>query len=191
MSYYYAYCYCRECLKMDLEDRNRYNRNEAYCTQYHKYYNPNSKACSGYFEYNESKQDSSCYITTAICETLKLSDDNYYLETLRNFRNNFLSKNESLKSILIEYDTIGPIISYNLKEDSLKKEKSLIMLNEYIKPIVKLIEEKEYVKAIIKYEEMTNNLLNSYNIERIVVDTSKVDTNNIGKGHKIKTKKLS
>lgn len=189
MQHPYYVCYCRECMKMDLKDRNRYDSNKAYCTEYRKYYNPNSKACSGHFVYNESLEDrSGCYITTAIVDILGLKDNTPYLEKLRNFRDNVMQKDENLKKILIEYDIVGPIISLNLLDDENKYEMSIDMLSNYIIPISFLLDMKKYNEAVIRYEMMVNNLINTYSIEKINVDENKINTKNIGKGHKIKLK---
>ena len=189
MKYSYSVCYCRECIKMDLKDRNRYDSNEAYCTEYRKYYNTNSKACSSHFVYNEALEDrDGCYITTAIVDILGLKDNTPYLEKLRNFRDNVMRKDENLKKILIEYDIVGPIISLNLLDDENKYEKSIDMLSNYIIPISFLLDMKKYNEAVIRYEMMVNNLINTYSIEKINVDENKINTKNIGKGHKVKLK---
>jgi hypothetical protein len=176
---------------MNLNDRNPYDKNEAYCTECKKYFNPNSNACSDHFLYNEylNLEHSGCYITTAICEILEFDDDNIYLNTLRNFRDNYMIKDENLKKILIQYDIIGPMISYNLENDNHKRTKSLMLLELYIKPIVNHINNQQYVDAIIMYEKMTNELLNGYNIKQNEINDD-VDTTNIGKGHKIKIKEI-
>ena len=186
MSHYYAYCYCRECLKMDLEDRNRYDTNEAYCTEFHQYFNPNSKACSNHFVYDENrgKVVGGCYITTAICDILRMDDDNSYLEKLRSFRENYMRGN--VDSILAEYDVVGPIICKSLLEDNLKEIKSLMMFENYIKPIVTLLDNKQYTEAILKYEQMTNELMNEYNIAKTKININEIDKTDIGKGHRLR-----
>lgn len=176
---------------MSYYTRNPYDKNEAYCTECKKYINSNNNACSDHSLYNESLnlEHSGCYITTTICEILEFDDDNIYLNTLRNFRNNYMIKDENLKKILIQYDIIGPIISYNLENDNHKRTKSLMLLELYIKPIVNHINNQQYVDAIIMYEKMTNELLNGYNIKQNEINDD-VDTTNIGKGHKIKIKEI-
>ena len=62
-----------------------------------------------------------------------------------------------------------------------------MMLELYIKPIVNNINNQNYSNAIIMYEQMTNELLNSYNIVQKEINND-IDTTNIGKGHKIKIK---
>lgn len=187
MGYYYAYCFCRECMKMNLKDINRYDNQECYCTQYHRYINKNDKACSLHFEYNETlSKQSGCYITTAICKQMGLEDNCEYLNKLRNFRENVLKKDPNYYYILYEYDIIGPIICENLKEDPFKNIRSLIILENFIKPIIDLIDNREYTEAINKYTEMVNELKSFYNIPDIDYENIDINIDNIGKGYKLK-----
>ena len=188
MSYYYSYCYCWECNKINLDDKNPYNKNEDYCMAYRKYVDPNSHACSRYFEYNEKLKNNGCYITTAICNILGMDDNNIYLNSLRSFRDNVLAKDDNLKMILAQYDIVGPMVSYNLNNDPFRRTKSLMLFELYIKPIVKLLANKQYTEAILKYEQMTNELIDSYAIKKKDINMNELDLNDIGKGHKIKIK---
>lgn len=174
-------CYCRECLKMDLSDRNRYDNNEAYCTERRHYYNINDRACSTYFEYDENRRSTSstCYITTIVCNILKYDDNCDCLNTLRKFRNYMLTQ-PCLLSILYEYDVIGPIISKYIEEDKNKEQIANNLYNNYIKPTVTLIENKDYSLAINKYTDMVNILKKLYNIDiALTIDEEKIT----GKGY--------
>lgn len=188
MSYSYSVCYCYECTKLNLNDQNRYDPEKYYCTEYNRYINKCDHACSNHFVYNEALKRSSCFITTAVCEILGLSDDNIYLTSLRNFRDNYMMQSEELKKILVEYDLVGPIISICIKNDTFKRTKSLMMLELYIKPIYNLLNNKKYSEAIDRYIDMTHELMISYNIKRPTYDIDQIDTENIGRGHKIKIK---
>lgn len=188
MSYSYSVCHCYECIKMDLSDQNHYDPSKYYCSEYMCYLNKNDRACEKYFVYNESLKRNSCFITTAICDILKLDDDNIYLNKLRSFRENYMRHDKDLIPLLIEYDIKGPIIAYNLKNDSFKKTKSLMLLELYIKPICKLLDDKLYTDAIEKYKTMTNELSEFYNIKNINYNIDNIDTTDVGKGHKIKIK---
>lgn len=192
MSHYYAYRYCRECLKMDLNDRNKYDRNEAYCSEYHKYYNPNSKACSTYFVYDDARNNNpGCYLTTLVCEIMGMDDNSSYLQTLRNFRENYMKKEPSLYPILYEYDIVGPVIVDNLKEDSFKHIRGLMMLENYIKPIVQKINNQEYSVAIDKYVEMVTDLKDFYHIDTPNIEIQEnINLESLGKGHKLKIRKI-
>lgn len=188
MSYSYSVCYCYECVKIDLSDKSPYDPSKYYCSEYKMYVNKNDHACSKYFVYNEALKRNDCFITTALCDILNLSDDNIYLNKLRGFRENYMRYDTTLIPLLVEYDIVGPAIAYNLKNDIFKDIKSLMLLELYIKPICKLLDNKEYTSAISKYKTMTNELIESYNLDIKEYDINDIDLNNIGKGHKIKLK---
>lgn len=174
-------CYCRECLKMDLSDRNKYDNNEAYCTERKHYYNTNDRACFTYFIYDENRNQNSsgCYITTIVCDILKYSDNCNCLNVLRQFRDYMLTK-PSLMSILYEYDVIGPIIAKNILNDQNKEQIATHLYNNYISVVVRLIENKNYDLAIKKYTEMVNLLKKLYNVDiTLNVEEEKVT----GKGY--------
>lgn len=188
MSYSYSVCYCYECIKIDLNDQNRYDPSKYRCTEYGRYINKNDHACPTHFVYNESLKRSDCFITTAMCDILGLDDDNIYLNKLRSFRENYMRYDTNLIPLLVEYDTVGPVIAFNLKNDVFKDIKSLMILELYIKPICSLIDEKKYSDAILKYQKMTNELIEDYSLEVKDYNIDDIDTTNIGKGHKIKLK---
>lgn len=148
MSYSYTACYCRECLCMDLEDRNPHDRTKAYCSAYRKYYNPNSKACSRYFEYDENRRPSTgCYLTTIICNILGMEDHGESLECLRNFRDNYMLNHPELYPMLIEYDLIGPKIAEHISEDTLV---DFLLHNHFILHIFFLLHKKFMKKIMTK-----------------------------------------
>lgn len=183
----YSACVCRECECMDLSDTNSYD--EAYCTEYRKYYNPNDRACSKHFKYNNQRNPRSdnCYITTVIDYTMGGETD--YLKILRDFRDNFMKKDNDLLSILYEYDVIGPVLAHNLSNDSQKKFMCNQLLSNYILPIVDLIKNDQKYQAVIKYTEMINSLKTIYKTTSVDLDY-KVNKDTItGKGYLLIEKK--
>ena len=183
MSYYYSYCYCRECLCMDLKDRNKYDLNEAWCSAWRKYFNPNDKACSRYFQYDESRKPNAggCYLTTIIHNILEMSDDSYALTTLRNFRNNYMLNNPDLYVMLIEYDVIGPKIASFLANDPQRKDIANVFYKAYILPTIEKIANKKYDEAISLYQDMTNKLKNLYNVDSTIDKKLDINIKTLGK----------
>ena len=105
---------------------------------------------------------SGCYITTAVVEILGLPDDTYELEVLREFRKNYLQKNEEYHSLLFEYDVKGPVIAEALRISPDREKIALDLYNIYIKGTVAYIKLEDYASAIDLYVEMTNNLAKKY-----------------------------
>lgn len=177
MSYSYSVCHCRDCVCMDLNDRARYDNNKAWCSERRQYYNPNDNACSTYFRYDESRKSVSggCYLTTICCHILGMDDNNKYLKTLRDFRNDFMLSKKNLYILLIEYDVIGPRIANAIMEDPNKEDVANKIFENQIIPIVSDIEDMQYNTAIKKYENMTRILKDYYHVDDTI--TKKIDVN--------------
>jgi len=119
-----------------------------------------------------------------LCKILGMDDNNIYLETIRNFRNNVLQKDEQYKPILVEYDIIGPKIATVLNNDPLKENIAKIYFQNCIIPIIDFINEKRYETAITLYINMTNNLKAFYGIGDQNITIDEIDNADIGKsGH--------
>lgn len=195
--------YCSECTYLKLSSKDIYGKfwcekklewhlaNEIECYRFCKDYNRDHSVANCAYQYSvEHSRNSSCYLTTMLCSILKMNDNNPFLSTMRNFRNNYLSKNEKYKPILVEYDIIGPEIAKNLNNDTLKYQIAANMFFKYIKPITKLIKSEKNEEAINQYINMTNTLKSFYNLS--ITDISKIqidaaDLNNSGHGiYKVK-----
>ena len=134
-----------------------------------------------------------CYLTTTMCNILKYNDDNYYLETLRKFRDKTLKRNPKYLPLLIMYDVIGPQISYNLHKDPNKETIAKFLFNKYITKTVDAIEHEKTQEAINIYIAMTHTLENRYNINTFILSVSPetpVNTINTKTLGHAKTKKL-
>lgn len=189
MGYSYSVCYCYECIKMDLTDMCKYDNNAFWCNEYRKYIDKNDHACSSYFVYNENmRRTSGCYITTMVCDIMGMDDNSIYLEKLRSLRD-FMKLDKEYQKLLVEYDIVGPMICQSLEKDPFKKFKSYMALEMYIKPVYELLNQGKYSEAIEKYQLMTDEFRNFYNIEKPIFNIDEIDLSDIGKGHKIKYKK--
>ncbi len=125
-----------------------------------------------------------CYITTIIVDTLNLGDNNYSLNIIRNFRNNYLQKDNKYKILLLDYDLLGPIIANSIRNDKNKLNVCQNMYNLYIIAITNDIENNKYDDAIIKYVNMTEILRLYYSINNIDINNEydNYDINNLGHG---------
>lgn len=197
---------CSECTYLDLDTGDifgefwcekrleRHKANELECNRFCRAYKRSCKESSSAHQYSIDHSNSSgCYLTTMLCDILKLPDNNIYLETLRNFRNKVLQRDKRYKSLLVEYDIIGPKIAQYLSNDPLKEKIANEYFNTYIAPITKLINEGNYELAITHYMGMTNSLKYFYNLNNISISTLKIDNADIKQsGHGIyKVKKIT
>lgn len=129
--------------------------------------------CTGYNydkcpEYQKGMSESGgCYLTTITCEILGKDDNDYVLNSMRQFRDNIMSKDSKYYSILMDYDLIGPLIAYKMSNDENKEKLAEGLYNNILIPIAKDLEKKSYVKAVKKYQTMTEELIKYYRFEEI------------------------
>lgn len=171
-----VYAYQKECYR--------------YCEAYSR---PSSVARScEEFSRDKSTSSSGCYLTTMLCSILKMPDDNPFLNTLREFRNNVLQKDEKYRALLVEYDVVGPVIANNLNNDPLKYQIAATTFLKYIKPITKLVREKKNEEAVNAYLDMTNGLKTFYDVNT-TLDIETINNADINlSGHGVyKVKKIT
>ena len=157
-------CYYLRDMANDGRMFNGSSNDKGHCIMQKDCYYPDDNICS-YYQNKESYVPSgSCYITTILCDMLGFDDKCSVLETLRGFRNNVMQKDSKYKDILYEYDTIGPEIAKNIRDE---EDYGLIngLLDFYILPTVSLVKEKKYEDAVSKYILMTKSLENYYGID--------------------------
>lgn len=95
-----------------------------------------------------------CFITTAVCKCLGKSDDCYELMTLRNYRDSWLFNSDGGQRLIREYYRIAPSIVKNIEQSDKCYNHCLLLLNDYIKPCIKMIENGEYEECREKYKQM-------------------------------------
>lgn len=189
--------YCASCTY--LGERADYNgkyycskRGDVYasdprCYSYCEAYSRSTSARENMYDNSKGHQGGGCYLTTAMCNILNYPDDNYYLQTLRTFRDNTLKTNINYIPLLIVYDTIGPIIAFNLQNDNKREEIASSLLNNYIQQAVIAIENNKTQDAVDIYYAMTTSLAKRYNINLSTlyinsndIKTDELDMKNLG-----------
>lgn len=152
------------------------------CGSFCQAYSRSDYARSNMYENSRDHQSSGCYITTIMCKKLGFSDNNYYLETLRKFRNKMQSNVNDL-SLLVMYDQIGPKISAAIDQDDKGEEISLALFSRYIIPAVTAIENQKDQTAKDIYIAMTDVLAERYNINSNIVIPNKEEIVQENLGH--------
>lgn len=163
---------------------------DRFCTAYDRDYNSIQNA---YRYSNEHSSSGGCYLTTMLCDILKMPDNNTYLETMRKFRNDILQKNDKYKNILVEYDIIGPKIANALNNDPQKETIAKKYFDAYIPAIIYNINNEKYDNAVFFYKTMTNLLKSFYGFGTSNITTLEIENANIKEsGHGIyKIKKIT
>lgn len=155
---------CGECGYLDLKNCRKWN-GYCYCKETSSYVDPNSGACAKFKKRIESdSKSSSCYITTMAVSILGLDDNCVVLNTLRNFRNEYLRKTPECIPLLVEYDVFGPDIARALESDPDKVIIAGGLMQNSLIPVCQCIQEKDYDKAISIYKEMVTSLKLKYSI---------------------------
>lgn len=93
-----------------------------------------------------------CFLTTAVCETLNLPDDNEYLNTLRKFRDSYMMEN--YPELVTEYYEIAPVVTNYIKARPDSDEVFKKMFYLYIAPAVSHIDNGDYPAAMNIYTEL-------------------------------------
>ena len=156
--------------------------NDGKCYNYCEAYSRSNSSRINMFENSKEHLQSGCYLTTIMSKILKYDDHNYYLNTLRNFRDNIMQPNPKYLPLLIMYDSFGPMIAYELEHDKNNEEIATTFFNQYITRAVSAIECEKNNEAINIYIAMTTTLAKKYNIDinPINIDMSNYDKNNLG-----------
>lgn len=103
-----------------------------------------------------------CYITTAVCRSIDKPDDCYELNTLRAYRDGYLSETEEGRRIVEEYYNIAPTIVKRIdrQEDAHNIYRGI--WEEYLSRCIRLIEEDEKDKCKELYISMVRSLEKEY-----------------------------
>ena len=162
------------------------------CYNFCEAYSRSNYARENMYENSRNHASSSgCYLTTIVCKLLEYPDNNYYLNTLRKFRDEVMRKKPEYISLLLIYDYIGPVIAYELERDMYGQKIASVMFTHYIVPAVGAIEEEKYQTAIRIYKSMINSLAEHYHIDMNINldDKYDYDYNTLGHG-KVRKQKI-
>ncbi len=97
---------------------------------------------------------SGCFITTAICDTMGLDDNCYYLKTLRDFRDNVMLKNQRWRGLVEDYYQIAPGIVKRINAKKNAMDIYITLSDRFLVRAVKYVEAKDDFMAIQTYREM-------------------------------------
>jgi len=173
---------CEDCGKYYCERKcDRLYATTPKCSSFCEAYSRSNYARENMISTSKSAQASGCYITTMLCQKLNLSDNNYYLEKLRKFRND-MKKNINDLPLLLTYDQIGPQIAEAIRNDECGEKISAAMFSHYIIPAVTAIENNKPQTAKDIYIIMTYKLADYYGINANIVTQENVNQENLGHG---------
>ncbi len=108
------------------------------------------KACD---HYTETGGSGGCFMTTACCEFMGLSDDCYELTTMRKFRDEYLVNKNYGKQLIATYYSRAPKIVDRINAMECK-EKIYRYIYSQIRKFVSLFEHEKYDDITIEYLTM-------------------------------------
>ena len=136
---------CPECRKRKRAQSNRRSRDTN---------QEQSSHSSSMTHSSSSRSSGPCFITTAVCDYYGKSDDCQELTILRNYRDSWLAKQENGESLIQEYYYRAPAIVSKIKQSRSYNEICIILMNKYIQPCIKLIQEGLYAECKDLYKKM-------------------------------------
>ena len=161
---------CGTCLNLNLKEKSAYG-DKYWCRERKNYFEVSDYACSYYNEDpNRVRNSSDCYITTIICNVLGYDDNCELLNTLRDFRDNYLKAHPEYYDLLLEYDITGPQISHCIFADENKYPLALIISQAYLVPCANYIKNGNFEEAITIYKNMVHHLMQCYNIAPVKIN---------------------
>ena len=99
-----------------------------------------------------------CFITTATCKSRNLPDDCHELTTLRAFRDNFMKKDNEMKSEVMEYYEIAPSICSKIDRLENSSEIYDSIWKDYLCGAVDAVDAGDNLKAHEIYKSMVLDL---------------------------------
>lgn len=112
----------------------------------------------------EPAPDSWCFITTAACTALEKGDNCEELNTLRQFRDEYVKSTDFGELLVFEYYRIAPSIVAKLDELPDASDEYYRLWLDYIKPSCRKIAENKREEAVNIYIEMVKVLCKRFNI---------------------------
>ena len=107
-----------------------------------------------------AKDQKDCFITTAVCQTLKKPDDCEELTKFRCFRDTYMQKTEALRSEIAEYYEIAPRICVEIEKAGNEKasEKYAMIWETSLKPAFEALDYGDLQKTYGIYKKMVLDL---------------------------------
>lgn len=114
---------------------------------------------------SSSSSDSLCFVTTAVCKSLKKGDDCEELQMMRSLRDSFVSSSADGEMLVLEYYRVGPMIVSQIDKHPNSNSIYADLWNRYLKQCCELQRERKFKDALDIYIEMVKTLCSRYNIE--------------------------
>ena len=102
----------------------------------------------------DNSTEPSCYITTAVCEYYGKDDNCEELTVLRQYRDSWLRKQADGEALIAEYYCSAPFMVNIMKQSTFYADYCEYLMQNYINPCIRLIQEGCYMECKNLYIEM-------------------------------------
>lgn len=147
---------------LDLMQQTGKEFAESVIRAWRKHFPATDLKATTFEEINAGFKQRYCYITTAVCESLGKPDECYELNLLRDYRDDYLSRQENGGELIHRYYDIAPTIVKRINRRPDSHEIYFGIWEKYLKPCIRHIEDGDNKGCMKLYTEMVYDLQNKY-----------------------------
>lgn len=147
---------------LDLNQNTGKNFLERFLAIWKQHFPAANLKLAAFEEINAGFQKRYCYITTAVCESLGKPDECYELNLLRDYRDDYLSRQENGEELIRLYYDIAPTIVKRINRKPDSHEIYYDIWKTYLMPCIRFIEKGENEACRQLYTDMVYDLQNKY-----------------------------
>ena len=103
-----------------------------------------------------------CYITTAVCASRGQGDNCYELNLLRDYRDQYLSRQPDGEALICQYYDVAPTVVKHINARADAGQVYEEIWQRYLAPCISMIEEHRYQECRRLYEDMVSRLKEQY-----------------------------
>ncbi len=127
---------------------------DSFLAKWNAYYSKNPLGKSTFDNINSGFRKKLCFITTAVCSSLGKEDDCAELNTLREFRDGWLSETSEGKAKICEYYLFAPMIVSAIDQSSDKQAVYSEIWQNHLSPCLETLNTGNSKKCAEQYENM-------------------------------------
>lgn len=135
---------------------------ELLCEKWNTRFRGNQIKPADFQSIQEGFRSKMCYITTAVCKSLRKPEDCYELTLLKQYRDGYLAGSQGGEELIQSYYNIAPTIVKRIEKSGEAQEKYRMIWEQYLKPCIALIETAQNEACRGLYQEMVEKLHQEY-----------------------------
>lgn len=139
---------------------------ETVCKQWKAAFRGNNIKASDFKTIQSGFKTKLCYVTTAVCRSLRKPENCYELTTLKRYRDEYLANAEGGSELIHAYYDIAPTIVKRIEKEADAEAKYRYLWETYLKPCISLIEAGQNEACKELYVEMVEKLHGEYGTKR-------------------------